>query len=41
MKKFLNFVTVALFLLICAFPIYGLLLPGASDDAGENRVLAA
>lgn len=41
MKNFLNFVTVALFLLICAFPIYGLLFPGADDDAGENRTLAA
>ncbi len=41
MKNFLNFITVALFLLICAFPIYGLLFPGANDDAGENRTLAA
>lgn len=40
MKKFISFITVALFLLICAFPVYGLLIPGADDDAGENRVLA-
>ncbi len=41
MKKFVNFMTVALFLLICAFPVYGLFFPGASDDTGENRALAA
>lgn len=40
MKKFLDFITVALFLLICAFPVYGHLIPGADGDAGENRALA-
>ncbi len=37
MKRILNIITVSLFLLISTFPVYGLLLPGANDETGEQR----
>lgn len=41
MKRIFNFITVALFFLVSAFPVYGLLLPGANDETGEQRTRAA
>jgi len=39
-RKFLAFITVALFLAISALPTYGMLIPALNSDTGENRALA-
>ena len=39
-RKFIAFITVALFLLIAALPTYGMLVPALNGDTGENRALA-
>lgn len=39
-RRFLAFITVALFLLIAALPTYGMLIPALNADTGENRALA-
>ena len=40
-RRFLAFVTIALFLLMAALPTYGMLIPALNGDTGENRTLAA
>lgn len=40
MKKIVSIFTVVVFLLICALPIYGLLISGSTEKTGENRKLA-
>ena len=39
-RKFLAYITVALFLLMAALPTYGMLIPALNGDTGENRALA-
>ena len=39
-RKFLAYITVALFLLAAALPTYGMLIPALNGDTGENRTLA-
>ena len=39
-RRFLAFITVALFLLMAALPTYGMLVPALNGDTGENRALA-
>ncbi len=39
-RKFLAFVTLALFLIVTALPTYGMLIPALNKDTGENRALA-
>lgn len=39
-RKIIAVATVALFFLIAALPLYGMLIPGLNRDSGENRALA-